>query len=839
MSVFIRRYQSDPGNEVFLEIESVNILDLDPPATISGIGTGTALIVGEFENGPFNAVTEITGPSDLSTTFGELGYRYAGVVGNYPSAVARKADGALDAEYWNGNGFAQLNGKKFRRLICVRADTSIGEVEFTRRATLTGNAAFAYNMEPGQAITLAVSTPSSQGTATFTAAAAVLTSGTGTYNTGFTGGEQLVMSVDGRPNVTVTFLASDQSQAAVIARINKAFGFTVCDDPTATEIRFTSLRRGSDASVKVVSGTPAVLTALGLVVGTTAGTGVVGDIDAVRFDEIKSVIEFNVTNVFVDKSATGAIRISRKYEGAGDYVTVISSTATALGFVAGDFASNTGYTYYKSLNGTYPTGFLGGEVLTVAHDDGNPVSVVFQLADQSIEQVAARINSTVGYPMASNALGETKLLLRSKTNGGNIRVLGGTAMLGFGMSVTSVQAKAVSAGLIPAGTLLAATDDQLFVTMQDLKVSASNPGAYKVKVRHAIDDGTGQIALAGSITNVMVGLVIGSFEVVNPTATKAAMTEGQIDAAYSDAIDATLNANTQARITNVIWSARQSNAIRRKLRSNVLESSSIGMFGRMCITRAPMNTDKALAQSNAAEPGVGAYREQRNIYCYPNVVSFVPQIAARGIGGGLGFTADGLVNLGADGFMASILSQLPPEENPGQATAFTTGIVGIENSPNISNFTINDYINFRAAGIASFRMDDGIAIVQSGVTSVDPSLYPNLRNIARRRMADFIQDTLARRCKGFGKRLNTQARRKAIAVEIRAFLDGLLSKNNPTSQRIAGYSVDEKSGNTVQTLAQGIFRIIIRIKTLSSLDAIVLDTQVGESVEVTEFIPEG
>ncbi len=304
------------------------------------------------------------------------------------------------------------------------------------------------------------------------------------------------------------------------------------------------------------------------------------------------------------------------------------------------------------------------------------------------------------------------------------------------------------------------------------------------------------------------------------------------------ALDATLDLNTPAKNANITYAARQSNTIRRKLRENAVVASSIGMSGRIACIRPPLGTTRATAKSTVAEPGVGAYRDQRVIYCFPGASTFVPVIGRRGTGAGVGFTADGVVDLGAEGFMVSVLSQLAPEENPGQLTSFTLGVVGLESSSNAQGYTMEDYIAFRASGIAALRIDDGTAIFQSGVTSVDPQVNPGLRNIARRRMADFIQDTLARRGKAFGKKLSTNLRRKAITTEFRSFLEGLLSRNNPAAQRIAGYTIDDKSGNTPELLAAGLYRIIVKVRSLASLDSIVIESTVGESVVVEEVLPQ-
>ena len=184
--------------------------------------------------------------------------------------------------------------------------------------------------------------------------------------------------------------------------------------------------------------------------------------------------------------------------------------------------------------------------------------------------------------------------------------------------------------------------------------------------------------------------------------------------------------------------------------------------------------------------------------------------------------------------MASILSQLNPEENPGQTTTLTANMNGLESSANAQGFLMADYISFKGIGIAAPRVDTGVLVFQSGITSVNPTIYPNLVTIARRRMADYIQDSISTALQPFSKKLMTFSRRKAIASEIRAFMDGLLSKNNPDVARIAAYNLDETSGNSPSTLALGIFRLILQVQTLASINALVLQTEIGESVTITQ-----
>jgi hypothetical protein len=859
MSVFIRRFTFDPGNEVLLEIESVNILDLDPPASIAGIGTGTVLCVGEFENGPFAAAsgvrempaatTEVAGATDFVNTFGSLGYTYAGINANNPSARQRAADSALVPEFWNGNGFVQLSGKKFKRLLIARVDTSVGAVEFRRQAFLVGAESFTYNLEPSQ--TSIVDVAGTTSTATFGAAAASRNGGAGSFPTGFVGGETLTIGYDDAPDFTVTFQSADQSQAQVIARINAAAGFAFATDIGGDATNLTGRVRGTQGRVRVISGSSGVLTALGFSSGTTNGTGSVGNIDAVTFQEVKSVIEAAISGVKVTRDSNGNLRIDMTYASGDDWMTYsASSTATALGFVLGQHVSNSGFAYVRSGSQTFATGFSGGETLLLGNDDQPNFTVTFLAGDQAQADVIARINQYAGYAMA-RTIDSTHMELRSNKNGGEVRVVAASAggvLTTLGLTApTTVDAVPLASGKIPAGTVVQKTDGtSKYVTMQDVAVTvaaipgiaASGSGPYSVKIRPALDDGSQGSTNSGLLTALERAIDLGSFAVINPALVAAALSEAAIDAAYASAITATDDPNDVSHDCNVIFSSRQSNAVRKALRTNAIQASADGNFGRVCAIRPPLGTTRSQALSGSAEPGVGAYRDQRTIYCFPGANTFVPLIAQRGLAGGAGFTADGNVDVGADGFMASVLSQLPPEENPGQATSFMSAVNGLESSPNAQGFTIVDYTNFRSKGVAALRMDDGTAVFQSGVTSVDPSTNPQLRNIARRRMADFIQDTLARRCKAFGKKLATFVRRKALTNEIRNFLESLLSRANPQFQRIAGYTLDDKSGNTPETLAQGLYRIIIKVRTLASLDSIVLQTTIGESVTVDEILPQ-
>lgn len=727
---FLRRYTFDPGLTELLKIEGVVSIVRQPPGVVIGTGTGTALLVAEFEDGPFEKPVEVLGSGDLYNQFGGFGFTYDAVNSNNPCARARYADGQIAPEYWNGNGFVALANKKFSRLILCRVDTSVGSVQFTRCASISGGTSFNFDLEPGQVLGIKVNGGGAL-SATFNATAAVKDSVAGTYPTTFTGGESITYKIDGTTYTTV-FLSTDQTQAQVIARLNATIGYTGVTLQGGNVTRITGRQRGTGGSVQIVSVSGAsVTTATGFSAGAAvAGTGNVANIDQVTRAEIKTIVEGAVAGTTVDTDANNAIRVVNSGTPATGTLEIDAATTTASGL-----------------------GFTAGAT--------------------------------------------------------------GTAVTG-------------TDGVIPAGTRVSTAGGVAFVTMQTLSVTAASAGPYSVKVRHALDDGTGVQALTATATVLPGPIALGAFAVTNPLPISAALSEGAIDAKYITAIGKTKSTSNVSKQVNLIFAARTSNAIRSALRQNALDASANGCQGRLAHISPPLGTLRATARSTSSQPGVGAYRTQRVVYNYPGVQTYLPQIAERGTAGGAGFTADGIIDVRFDAFEASIESQLPPEENPAQLTDFMTGALGIERgNADVQDLTQEDYVALKAAGICAPRFDDGAAFAQSGVVNVDPSTNFAIKNIARQRMEDFIVDSLSTAIMPFDKKLSTLDNRSNTVSMTRAFLSNL-----KTAGRIIDFSVDAKSGNTKPTLALGIFRQIVKVTSTPSMDVLVFDVQVGETVVV-------
>jgi hypothetical protein len=758
MSVgFTRRWTYDPGNSVLQQIEGVDILDRAPPAVINGVGSGTVNIVGEFENGPFGVTTEVTSATQLAAVFGGFGYTYSGIVGQNPCARQRYADSAISPEFWNGNGAVQLTGKRYSRLLVMRVDTSVGSVTFTRQANLLGASLFRYPLTTGQHLDVSIDGGAAT-VCTFTGTPATVNSTSGETYANITAGMQAVLGVDGLANFTVTFLGTDTTQAAVIARINQYAGFTMASADGGTKLTLTGIQGGTGGQVRVVSGTALAANGgpLNLAVATTPGGGNVANIAAVAPSELNTVVHAAVATATVEQLPSGQLRMYRAaFVPAADSIQV-ASTSTALAF-------------------------------------------------------------------------------------------------GFPLGVTDA-ASTGNAGTIPAGTMVGVSAGNQYVTMQDIAVTAtaingvaqSGPGPYSVKIRPATDDGVTVHTTAApttvSVVNALTPVLLDSFAVSNPLTVNASLTESAIDAAYVAAITNTLNPDDVSYDINIQFSARQSNAVRAQLKvamQTLGDGGGCGVLGRVACVRPPIGTLAAAAESSVAAPGVGATSYERIIYNYPDVTVSVPAIATIGVAGGTGFSATGIVSVGADSFCASVMSQLNPEENPGQLTAFTGAALALEPGANGGNpFTVQDYINFKAAGICACKFTSGTLIFQSGVTSVNPSAYPALAPIHRRRMADYIQDSLATAADPYCKKLMTVARQQAATTMIRQWMISLVSPQNLNQQRIAGFFLDTKTPNIapkggIAPTALGIWRFLLLVTTLPSMDDLVADTQIGDTVVVT------
>lgn len=346
-------------------------------------------------------------------------------------------------------------------------------------------------------------------------------------------------------------------------------------------------------------------------------------------------------------------------------------------------------------------------------------------------------------------------------------------------------------------------------------------------------------ALTGSSWDPLSGLfgrIIPTGGLVYVAATQApnAVNVAALDSLYLAGLDALISNQAPISDINIVFCARTSDVIRAGLKAHVGVASARSL-GRMALVRPLLTTVSLATAVGDAAPGVGATRAERVIYNWPGLRTFVPEAVGTRLKTADGLTTvDGILDGGSDSWAASLLSNLPPENNPGQGTSpvpeLMASVLGLQRSA--PQLDLAEYVNLRSRGVMAPRLDATVGpIFQSGITS---SLTAGQKNINRRRMADFIQDSIARAINVFSKLPLTDSNKDSIVTEVNAFLEGLLSSGNTASQRISAYSVDDKSGNTAGRLAKGIFTVIVRVQTLVTGDFLVLQTEIGEGVVVQQ-----
>ncbi len=309
-----------------------------------------------------------------------------------------------------------------------------------------------------------------------------------------------------------------------------------------------------------------------------------------------------------------------------------------------------------------------------------------------------------------------------------------------------------------------------------------------------------------------------------------------LETAYAVALGSLITEESPGRDVNIVVTARTSSAIAVSTKAHVLQASSEGL-GRMAILAPPMGAtaDKLDEVIVSSWPGVGANRNERLIYAWPSCSAKVNEAVGDAVAlANGGTTSDGILDLSMAPFVASVLSLLNPENNPGQgappATTALASILGYS-SDIVTPLSISSYKTMKSKGIMGLRFDRTVGpVIQSGITT---SLTSGEQNVNRRRMADFIQDSVAARLVAFSKLPLTQNLKDGMLSEITAFCSGLLSETNPAAQRIAGFVIDDVSGNTPDLEAAGVWVIIGRVRMLATADFIVFQSEVGAGVTVT------
>jgi hypothetical protein len=270
-----------------------------------------------------------------------------------------------------------------------------------------------------------------------------------------------------------------------------------------------------------------------------------------------------------------------------------------------------------------------------------------------------------------------------------------------------------------------------------------------------------------------------------------------------------LIAAEQEQAGNMVWADKQSSTVKNALEQHVLNAPD-----KIAII-AP---DDDTVDEAASITEVAGYRSDRIIYSYPYIKTQI----------------SGVDTLQSPcSWYASIMSQMAPHKDPAsvEAVAYTAGILELNNV-----LSRADYINFKDAGISAFEFDPDYGFkVKTGCLT---TLTAGLTQVLRRRMTDFLTNSIGRFLKGYQNKVNSKPNRDLAKAAILNFdkrleNEGILPNQNDVKSGLP-VLVDTESLNTDDLVAQGYFKILYRRRIYSSMRYIVLLAEIGEGVLVKE-----
>lgn len=354
-------------------------------------------------------------------------------------------------------------------------------------------------------------------------------------------------------------------------------------------------------------------------------------------------------------------------------------------------------------------------------------------------------------------------------------------------------------------TTEAATNAGIKYTIQDTNIDAVLPVEVYDDIEIASVDAS--TFAASQLVDALVLATSAEPDIIAATALATGSDGTIVDTDYEDAIVFA----EQERAGNCLF-LDDYNATR----NGYLKAHSAATQNKMVIM-AGLETD---ADTDAITDVVN-YRDTdgRNIYAWPWVQT--------SIGGAL-------VWQNPASWLASIFSQTSPHVSLAFAenTQFLAGVVDLK-----SKVSRAKHIALDAAGVCSFEQDLDIGFkVKNAVTT--HIINSEKRPILRRRMADFLTDSIALFLKNYQNSVNSKDKRDEVKGQIldfdsRLIRDGVL----PGEQDVSDGSpvlVDTDSLNTDSVVAQGMFKILYKRRIFSSMRYIVLQAEIGTGVVVTE-----
>ena len=272
----------------------------------------------------------------------------------------------------------------------------------------------------------------------------------------------------------------------------------------------------------------------------------------------------------------------------------------------------------------------------------------------------------------------------------------------------------------------------------------------------------------------------------------------------------------QEKAGNVVWADRSTSVVKGYLKAHVLTAPD-----KMVIIGP--DDDTVLYSTAVTEAADYRNVEGRIMYAFNPL-----QISESGI---KSWTSPA-------SWLASIISNTSPHIDPAYAAnvVFTQAVLDIK-----YHLSRAKYIALKEAGICAFEQDSdygGSGVKpKSGITTqiVDSGKV----QILRRRMADFLTDSIAAFLKAYQNAPNTRASHREQKAAIIGWDDRLINPGGilPSDAEVFGGNarlVDVETLNTDSRIAAGFNTILYKRRIFSSQRYIVLQAEIGEAVVVTE-----
>ncbi|MFA5124193.1 hypothetical protein, partial [Zavarzinia sp.] len=787
-------YQQFPTLAQLASLPQIALVDQVTPAQTLGAGTGTVLIVGETEAGEFTP-TQIFSDSDYISRYGGFGHSTS--EGKYSGIVALRSGGT---EYWNGNLHVWRTSLSFAALVVCRVDNSAGSVQFRRLAAKKGGKG-TFDLAPSDTVTWRRNDAVNV-IATFLANKAAIDGTGGTFPTLFTGGETLLLSVDGVVLPPIAFTDQEQTEAQCIDRINLTAALTIAYD-NGGQISLRSVIAGTAGEIEILGGTAAAT--LGFVTAPVvdvwdwvAVNAQVGDYTLRITRYVDGVLttydaEYTSADAVEANLRNGLLAAFNALDPAVPGITIASDGVAGIKATGDANVLFTASVFLEVTAADISITHTTTGLVTLDAGDGN----VANIDEVTVAEVASIFDALAGVGSYVDSSGYIWVTENATPASGKLQAVAGVyETLGF--DAVKAEAGAGAEVTIPAGTrVLDNTTGTIWVTLQDVDTDEAG-GPFDAKVRPWTDNDTALGSAAAGVDEIVDVNLPDAFAVTNSAAI-ARLSVGALDIRYKEALARTLGKNGPGADANIVVSARSSANIGAFLRDNAIAATAAGLVCRKTIFGPPIGTTRAVAKGDAGV-GVGNVgRHDRLTYCFPGHKALIPEILEVGVAGGQGFSDSGVVQRHSDGIMAMIRSKIPPERSAGEAQKYTsvgalTMVIALEDAydPNVGGVDLvdDDYVDFQAKGIAALRYSkpNGWEI-ESDVSSVNPTTDKARADNNRRYFADFLIDTAYTVAAPYKDRLNTPRERQSLEDQLNGFLDTLQAPGQPEQSRLEAYGV--------------------------------------------------